>query len=285
MIEEITKDVYGGEDYVMNELSHWIQAGHFYALARRSDDRVVAILNVELDASQTVGNCAGMRVHPAMGGRGLASRIVGEVKLAERNLKRFTYTTVSLNHASQRVAKKNGLVQTADIPYFRIAPVSTKVDVLRGSVSDTLREWAIRLGNEIQRQGASDHLTPCEPSNVMDTFHRMFPDLKQFVFRWCFLPAEQAEIDLFAKEYHDFSAYVSDRVLSFGTLEDCTFTIVAHDGGSSEVLVHAKFWAEQASQNPEKDAITIFLIRPQGSSDWSQAEFGEDRKILVFDRT
>lgn len=107
---EISKHVWEGHDYLPSVFDKWLRDvnSHFYGI--ELDDRIVAVGNLRLVESGSVGWMEGLRVHPDYRGRGLANMVTQHfVDMAkDLRLPRLRLVTGSENLASLKLSKNAG---------------------------------------------------------------------------------------------------------------------------------------------------------------------------------
>jgi len=113
-ILEIAKHIWGGDDYLPLVWDHWLEEKDGALLTVLHEGRPVGVSKVSVLAPGEVW-LEGLRLHPDLQGKGLASQInrVTYREALKLNPKTIRYSTGAGNEASRRLAERRGFWQVA----------------------------------------------------------------------------------------------------------------------------------------------------------------------------
>lgn len=137
-IEEMTREVWGGHDYLAAEWADWVAAPGWLRVGLL-EGRIVCTGRLRA-LSPGEGWIEGIRVDPTLQGRGLASAIYDHLlglARQEGDLQTLGFATAWTNERMHHLARRSGMVQWGDYRYLRADPVTPR----ERSGSDGERAW------------------------------------------------------------------------------------------------------------------------------------------------
>jgi len=253
-IVELTRSVYGGNDYVADRMADWIQAGRFWALVDPVTDVPLALVNILGQSEFGVGLIEGLRTHPDFTGLGLAVRLTRAACEQEADtLNSFVYTTLADNPASAKVALRAGFVLHRALPLLVVTSPRFTEFPFKSSVSGTPQEWMARMERILPAAGAPTPLA--SNAAIVAAINRVDPELTMFFFNWhVFSLSEQAiDNELAASKATAVESADAVSVAAFVDMNGpgltCALTIFTGDPeGRRGVASHMRYWAIRARE-------------------------------------
>mmetsp|Transcript_16126 Transcript_16126/g.28631 ORF Transcript_16126/g.28631 Transcript_16126/m.28631 type:complete len:313 (-) Transcript_16126:90-1028(-) len=283
-IARITKDVYGGHDFLLDEMSDLIANGKFYALATTSDDKVVATLNITPDLSGKIGKTTGLRVDPELGGRGLGSEIVEKVFGVEKgNFSRITYVVAEVNKASYRIAEKARLNKTHTLTFYGFD---------KEQCGFSMEEWQQRLQQDLASEHKQVNFTSPQLEDVAQFIGQLGPHQDYFLYRWEYHPLNLEELENVKKANDTFQVFKGGDCVSFGDFEKVgtpkvhgSVVVVACRGDSDFIQAHATHWVSLARSQEGCERFSVFVMCPEETGGWLTSKLSEENclKVCVFE--
>ena len=195
-IIEISKQNWGGFDYLLNAIDEWLSDPNSYTCGVEVNGKLVALANLRVIENGKTGWMEGLRVNEKYRGHGYANLLTKEVirEGQRRKVTRLRYTTASDNYASLKLASKNGLGRILELGTFWIPSLATEnppVSELR------VREVDFHEANSLLLQDSS-----LIPEGIL-------------VYDWKALDFSEKNLETIAKDHRFFVASEQDQLDSF----------------------------------------------------------------------
>ncbi|GBG30765.1 Ras-related protein Rab-21 [Hondaea fermentalgiana] len=286
IVAEITKELFGGKDYVNSRLDDWVAEGTFYGVEACPGGPLVAVANVRKTSSG--GYVEGVRSDPRYQRRGFGKKLLQSLISKVPAGDELMYQTFDANTASLALARRSGFEPAYSYRYASVtSDAFSSEPFLNAFPGKDVAGYCRLIEDACQRADAPALQTLTEETSgekVVQALREIKPNQRVLAFQqfgyW--------DTDDFAPVFDagNFVAQISPSMVSTGRIEAnnnslgnlATFTLqfgtTERAPTLSELWSHIAHWTRLAAAN-ECTALCMHVVEPPAFFDEALNEIME----------